>query len=290
MEAASLLFGEKYEKLRRFILDKGRSGVAIAFSGGVDSSTLAAVCRKLLGDMVAAVTVVSPLHPPEEIEDACRVAREIGVRHLLVEGNQLSDENFVRNTEDRCYHCKKSMLKTLRIVANELGFEAIFEGTSFSDLEGHRPGWKAVIEADRVYSPWVEARFTKDEVRALARTLGLSVHDKPPTACLATRIPFNERITVEKLVRVGKAEAIVRRAAGVRQVRVRDHCGLARIEVGRSELEKMLRLDVLDTVAGELKKLGFNYVTLDLEGYREGSMLLTAGSSSRQAGLQSDKL
>ncbi|MEM1658097.1 MAG: ATP-dependent sacrificial sulfur transferase LarE [Candidatus Jordarchaeales archaeon] len=279
MEAALLVFGDKYDRLRRFILDKGRNGVVVAFSGGVDSSTLAAVCRRLLGDKAAAVTVVSPLHPPEEVEEACRVAREIGVRHLLVEGDQLSDENFVRNMEDRCYHCKKGMLKTLRKVADELGFEAIFEGTSFSDLGGHRPGWKAVIEVDRVYSPWVEARFTKDEIRAFARALGLSVHDKPSTACLATRIPFNERITVEKLVRVGRAESVVKRIAGVRQVRVRDHCGLARIEVSRSELERMLSLEVLDSVARELKKLGFNYVTLDLEGYREGSMLLTARGS-----------
>ncbi|MBS7288811.1 MAG: ATP-dependent sacrificial sulfur transferase LarE [Candidatus Freyarchaeota archaeon] len=266
---------EKYERLKKFILDKGCRGVVVAFSGGVDSSTLAAVCRELLDDKVVVATVVSPLLPQEEVEDAGRVAGEIGVRHVLVECDILSDENFVRNSEDRCYFCKRRVLRALKKVAGERGLGVVFEGTSLSDLERHRPGWRAVAEEESVYSPWVEAGFTKEEVRRLARMLGLSVHDKPSMACLASRIPFNERITVERLVRIGRAEAAVRRITGVRQVRVRDHGGLARIEVERDEVKRFLDAEVVRNIVEELKGLGFKYVTLDLEGYREGSMLLT---------------
>ncbi|MEM3511896.1 MAG: ATP-dependent sacrificial sulfur transferase LarE [Candidatus Jordarchaeales archaeon] len=275
MEASQLSFDEKYDKLRKFILDKGRRGVVVAFSGGVDSSTLAAVCRNLLGDRVVAVTAVSPLYPSEEVEEASKVAREIGVRHLLVESDEFSDENFVRNPEDRCYYCKKSLLRALKRIAGDLGLGAVFEGTNLSDLKGHRPGWRAVSEEGDVYSPWVEAGFTKEEIRRLAGIIGLSVRDKPSMACLASRIPFNERITVERVVRVGRAEAAVKRIAGVRQVRVRDHNGLARIEVEEGEVKRLFDVEVMRRIAEELKTLGFKYVTLDLEGYREGSMLLT---------------
>lgn len=275
MEASPLSFDEKYDKLRKFILDKGRGGVVVAFSGGVDSSTLVAVCRNLLGDRVVAVTAVSPLYLSEEVEEASRVAREIGVRHLLVESDEFSDENFVRNTEDRCYYCKKNLLRTLKRIAEDLGLGAVFEGTNLSDLKGHRPGWRAVSEERDVYSPWVEAGFTKEDIRKLAGIIGLSVHDKPSMACLASRIPFNERITVERVVRVGRAEATVKRIAGVRQVRVRDHNGLARIEVEGSEVKRLFDVEIMRRIAEELKTLGFKYVTLDLEGYREGSMLLT---------------
>jgi len=275
-------FDEKYDRLRKFILSKGEKGAVVAFSGGVDSSTLVAVCRRLLGDTVVAVTAVSPLYPPEEVEEAVRVAREIGVKHILIESNELSDENFVRNPEDRCYYCKKNLLRTLKKVAGELGFGVVFEGTSFSDLRGHRPGWRAVVE-EGVYSPWVEARFMKEDIRKLARMIGLFVHDKPSMACLASRIPFNERITVERVVRIGRAEATVKRTAGVKQVRVRDHNGLARIEVDESEMEKLLDTKLLRRIAEELKRLGFKYVTLDLEGYREGSMLLMLKNSSQKA-------
>lgn len=270
-------FDEKYDRLKKFILDKGGGGVVVAFSGGVDSSTLAAVCHSLLGDRVVAVTSVSPLHPQEEVEGAVRVAREIGVRHLLIESDEFSDEDFVRNPEDRCYYCKRSLLRALKRVAEELGFGVVFEGTSLSDLRGHRPGWRAIAEEESVYSPWVEAGFTKEDIRKLARMIGLSVHDKPSMACLASRIPFNERITVERVVRVGKAEAAVKRIAGVRQVRVRDHNGLARIEVDENEMKQLLNIELMRKIAEELKRLGFKYVTLDLEGYREGSMLLTLG-------------
>ena len=268
----------KYEALKRFIEEKGKDGVVIAFSGGVDSTTLAAVSHSVLRDRAVAVTAQSPTYTPEELEEAKKAAKEIGIRLIVVETDELSDENFSRNPENRCYYCKKALLMRLRQVADELGVKAVFEGTNFSDLTDHRPGFKAVKETENVYSPWVEAEFTKEEIRVVAKKLGLSVQNKPPLACLASRIPYYERITAEKLNRIGKAEQIIRKIAGAKQLRVRDHNGLARIEVGRNERSILCNVEVLDKIASALKRLGFKYVTIDVEGYRTGSMLLTIDS------------
>ena len=265
----------KYEALKRFIEEKGKDGVVIAFSGGVDSSTLAAVSHSILRDRVVAVTAESPTYTAEELEEAKKVAKEIGIRLIVVETDELSNENFSKNPENRCYYCKKALLERLQKVAKELGFKAVFEGTNFSDLTDHRPGFRAVKEMKNVYSPWVDTRFTKEEIRALARKMGLSVQNKPPLACLASRIPYYERITAEKLNRIGKAEQIIRKITGAQQLRVRDHNGLARIEVGRDERKLLCNVEILDKIACDLKRLGFKYVTVDLEGYRTGSMLLT---------------
>ena len=274
-------FLEKYEKLKRFITSKGKDGVVIAFSGGVDSSTLAAICHNVLGEKAVGVTAVSPVYPPEEIEEAKRVAREIGIKHILIETNELVNGNFVRNPENRCYYCKKELLYHLQGIAKRLGFKAIFEGTNFSDLGGHRPGFRAVKEIENVFSPWVENKFTKEEIQALAKKLGLSVHSKPAFACLATRIPFGERITREKLKMIGEAERIIKEISGVKQIRVRNHNGLARIEAGRNERNLLFNTELLNKIAIELKKLGFKYVTLDLEGYKTGSMLRTMKNTRR---------
>ncbi|HVP92155.1 MAG TPA: ATP-dependent sacrificial sulfur transferase LarE [Acidobacteriota bacterium] len=266
---------EKYKKLTRYIKEKGKDGVVIAFSGGVDSSTLAAVSHNILGEKAVAVTAESPTYTPEELEEARKVAREIGVKLYIVETDELSNENFNKNPENRCYYCKKELLERLTEVAKELGLKAVFEGTNFSDLTDHRPGFKAVKEMENVYSPWVDTQFTKEEIRAIAKKIGLSVQNKPPLACLASRIPYNERITAEKLKRIGKAEQIIRKVTGVQQLRVRDHNGLARIEVGKDERKLFCNVKILDRIAADLKKIGFKYVTVDLEGYRTGSMLLT---------------
>lgn len=192
----------KYNKLRRFIKEKGKEGAIVAFSGGVDSSTLAAVCFDVLGDHVVALTAKSATYPCEELDDAERVAVEIGMKHYVVETHELSDENFVCNPENRCYYCKGELLDVFRDFAIKLNFKAIFEGTNSSDLSGHRPGFKAVGERENVFSPWVEAKFTKEDIRELAGELGLSVHDKPASPCLASRIPYGERITEERLRRI----------------------------------------------------------------------------------------
>lgn len=265
----------KYEALKRFIENKGKNGAVIAFSGGVDSTTLVAVSHSILRDKAVAVTAQSPTYTPEELKEAKKAAKEIGIRLIVVETDELSDENFSENPENRCYYCKKALLMRLRQVAEELGVKAVFEGTNFSDLADHRPGFKAVKEIQNVYSPWVEAKFTKKEIRAVAKKMGLSVHDKPPLACLASRIPYRERITAEKLNRIGKAEQIIREITSAQQLRVRDHNGLARIEVGKDERSLLCNVEVLDKIAVALKRLGFKYVTIDVEGYRTGSLLLT---------------
>jgi len=273
---------EKYERLRRFIEEKGRYGVVIAFSGGVDSSTLAAVCYDVLGERAVAVTAKSLTYPSEEMDEAEKIAKEIGIKHYVVETDELSNENFIKNPENRCYYCKGELLDSLQGFAQKLGFKAIFEGTNFSDLSGHRPGFKAIKERENVFSPWAENEFTKDEIRALAQELGLSVHDKPALACLASRIPFGEQITEQRLNRVGRAEQIVKKISGVRQLRVRDHNGLARIEVDRDERNLLFNVGIIDKIAEDLKQLGFKFVTMDLEGYRTGSMTATIKTGGDQ--------
>ena len=269
-------YSEKYEILRRFIEEKGAGGVVVAFSGGVDSSTLAAVCYDVLGDKVVAVTAESPTYLSAELDDAKRVAREIGVKHHIIETDEFSQQDFVQNPENRCFYCKTELLDSSLSYAYEIGFTTVFEGTNFSDLGGHRPGFEAVKDDKNVFSPWVEAEFTKDEIRALAKGIGLSVHDKPSLACLASRIPFGENITMEKLTRVGSAEQFIKNVFGIRQIRVRDHDGLARVEVGKDERHLLFDVGSLDAVVDKLKSLGFDFVTFDMEGYRTGSMLVTA--------------
>ncbi len=266
---------DKLEKLRQFIKDKGEGGVVVAFSGGVDSSTLTAVAHEVLGDKVVAVTAKSPTYTSAELDEARQLAKCIGVKLFIVETSELDNPDFSRNPENRCYFCKKELLQTLVNFAHTIGFQAVFEGTNFSDLKDHRPGFQAVKENPCVYSPWMTNGFNKDEIRAVAKQMDLSVHDKPAQACLASRIPFNEKITAEKLRRVEKAEEAIKAIVPVKQLRVRDHNGLARIEIPKAERELFFESGVLDKVVEALKGLGFKYVTFDLEGFRSGSMLKT---------------
>jgi len=265
---------KKDERLKRYIEGKGKNGVVIAFSGGVDSATLAAVCHNVLGEKAVAVTAKSPTYTSEEMEGAIKIAKEIAIEHYFVETDTLSNENFAKNPENRCYYCKTELLECLQKFAHEKGLGVIFEGTNFSDLGGHRPGFKAVKERENVFSPWMENEFTKDEIRAMAKKLGLSIYDKPASSCLASRIPFGECITEERLQRVAEAERIIKSTSNVRQLRVRDHNGLARVEVGRDEMALLFDDAITDKIVEKLKQLGFNFITLDLEGYRTGSMLI----------------
>jgi uncharacterized protein len=265
----------KIDELKSFIAEKGKNGVVIAFSGGVDSATLAAISHQVLGEKAVAVIAQSPTYTTEELREAKQTAKDIGIKLYITHTNELENPEFTKNPENRCYHCKKELLQKLAAFAREHGFAAVFEGTNFSDLADHRPGFRAVQEAKGVWSPWVAAKFSKTEIRLVAKNLGLRVHDRPALACLASRIVFGEKITAEKLQRIETAEQVIRQIVGVEQVRVRDHNGLARIEVGASERALFFDAAVLDRVAFELKRLGFLYVTFDLEGYRSGSMLKT---------------
>ncbi|MEM5793966.1 MAG: ATP-dependent sacrificial sulfur transferase LarE [Candidatus Aenigmatarchaeota archaeon] len=265
----------KYEELKKFIAEKGKDGVIVAFSGGLDSTTLAEICYEILGEKAIAVTLDSEIYPSQEIKEAKRLARKIGIKHYVLRINHFSDKKFVRNSVERCYFCKRASLVLLQKFARKIGFKVIFEGTNFSELKGHRPGFKAVKEMENVFSPWVECKFKKDEIRILAKKLRLPVYNKPSMACLSSRIPFGDKITKEKLKKIEKAENIVRKLTKAKQVRARMHGNLIRIEVSKEERKLFFNLKVVEKLVRNLKILGFDYITLDLEGYRTGSMLKT---------------
>jgi tRNA-specific 2-thiouridylase/uncharacterized protein len=249
----------------------GREGVLIAFSGGVDSSVVAALAHDALGDDAVACTARSETLPAAELDDAVRVAEEIGIRHELVEFSELDSPAFVENDDQRCYHCRSMRLGAMFDRARELGIDVVCDGTNASDAgEGHRPGLRAVEELD-AYSPLLEHGIEKAQVREIAREYDLSVADKPSMACLSSRIPTGLDVTEERLSRVEKAERLLR-TWGFEQFRVRDHDGLARIEVGESELEAALDPDFVRAARDHIGDCGFDHVTLDLHGYRTGSV------------------
>ena len=246
-------------------------GVLIAFSGGVDSSVVAALAHDALGDDAVACTAKSETLPAAELDDARRVATEIGIRHEVVEFSELDDPDFVANGEDRCYHCRTMRLGRMYEAAHDLGIATVADGTNASDPgEGHRPGLQAVDELE-VRSPLLEAGIEKTEVRAIADDYGLSVADKPSMACLSSRIPTGLEVTDERLSRIEAAERVLREW-GFAQFRVRDHDGLARIEIDPDELDAALNHDFVVAAREHLSELGFDHVTLDLHGYRTGSV------------------
>lgn len=251
-----------------------RGSILIAFSGGVDSSVLAALAHRALGDKAIAVTADSQTLSPGELEGAKAVAKEIGITHKIITYDELGEPGFANNPVDRCYYCKKGLIRELKKFAAKLNVKSIIEGTNISDLKNHRPGHRAVIE-EEAYNPYVEFEVTKEEIRQMARNLGLSVADKPSMACLSSRFPYGQTITSDALMRVGEAENYLR-ARGFRVVRVRDHAGIARIEVMPAEMARFM--EIREEVVAKFKELGFLYVTLDLMGFRSGSMDEVIGS------------
>jgi len=247
-------------------------GVVVAFSGGVDSSTVASLAHRALGEDAVACTAVSETLSEEEYHDTVRVADEIGIRHEVIEYSELNDKEFVQNNEDRCYHCRTGRLREIFSLAEELGFETVADGTnaSDSDPDAHRPGLRAVKEVG-AYSPLLEHGVTNDEVRKIAHELCLSVWDKPSMACLSSRIPHGTEVTENRLSQVERAERVLHERGFV-QFRVRDHDDVARVEIAPEEIEKALDRQTLREIHDEIASVGFEYVALDMKGYRTGSL------------------
>ncbi|SNR45004.1 ATP-dependent sacrificial sulfur transferase LarE [Halorubrum vacuolatum] len=246
-------------------------GVLVAFSGGVDSAVVAALAHDALGEDAVACTARSETLPAAELADARRVAAEIGIRHEVVSFSELDDPDFVANDGDRCYHCRTMRLGRMYETAREIGIGTVCDGTNADDPgEGHRPGLRAVEELS-VVSPLLDAGITKTEVRAIAEAYGLSVADKPAMACLSSRIPTGLAVTEARLTRVERAERVLR-DWGFEGFRVRDHDGLARIEIAPDELKRALDPAFATAARERLTDLGFDYVTIDLAGYRTGSV------------------
>ncbi|MDR1317730.1 MAG: ATP-dependent sacrificial sulfur transferase LarE [Spirochaetales bacterium] len=258
---------EKYDRLVACIAACGSA--AVAFSGGVDSSFLCYAAKKALGSRALAITVVSPMLPKSEIECADMVARAVGIEHVLIEESEI-DAQVAANPKDRCYHCKKIEFGNILRVAGERGIAAVLDGSNMDDLGDYRPGLRALEEL-RIVSPLREAGLTKAEIRELSRRFGLLTWDKPAFACLASRIPYGETISREKLDRIEKAEEALR-SYGLRQFRVRSHGNIARIEVAPDERKLFFDTEILDEISRRLKSFGFLYAALELEGYRMGSM------------------
>lgn len=244
--------------------------VAVAYSGGVDSTFLARACYAALGDRALAVTIRSPLLPEWETREAIEVARAIGIRHEVVGGREMEDPRFAGNPRNRCYFCKAGRFGMLRALAEERGIAHLVHGEVADDLDDYRPGAEAARELG-VRAPLQELGFTKAEVRALSREWGLPTWDKPSSPCLATRIPYGEAVTPEKLHTVEAAESVLR-DAGFRQLRVRHHGEIARVEVMPEEMSRLQDAPLRERILDAFRALGFRYVTLDLAGFRSGSM------------------
>ena len=257
---------EKTQALKETIAAKG--SMLVAFSGGVDSTLLAVLAKEVLGNNTACVLLDSPVVPRAAVEQARQIARELGLELDIISVPLMEQEEFRKNPANRCYRCKKISAVYLKQLAEELGLAYIADGINVSDMDEHRPGLAASDEEGIVH-PFIESRITKQEIREIAREYGLSVWQKPSAACLSSRIPYGEEITREKLRMIEEAEAFLE-SQGFGQLRVRLHGTIARIEVHKEEMGKIL--DMQPAVVKKLKSIGFSYVTLDLEGYRSGSM------------------
>ena len=269
---------QKWDYLRSLLT--GMKGAVLAYSGGVDSSVLLRAASEVMGPNLIAVTAISETYPPGELEPAKQFAAALEVRHLVLSTAELVRDEFARNAPDRCFHCKSELFSKLRQIADSEGIAHILDGSNADDVHDYRPGRTAAREL-AVRSPLAEAGLTKQDIRSLARRMNMPMWDKPSLACLSSRIPYGTRITLDLLRKIQAAEDIVR-AVGIRQVRVRHHGDIARIEVSQEDLLRFSAAEVRQRVVAAFKELGYVFICLDLEGYRTGS--LNAVLEKKEAG------
>ena len=259
---------EKLRKLRDNI--KAIKSVVVAFSGGVDSSLVAKVCYDVLGDKAIAVTARSETYPAYEYEEAKKIAKEIGILHMTIDTSELGIKGFADNPPNRCYFCKSELFGKLKEIARAKGYKNVADGANYDDTNEYRPGSDAAKELE-VRSPLKESGLRKADIREISKFLGLSNWDKPSYACMSSRFPYGESITEEKLAIVSEAEKYLR-GIGLKQFRVRHHDTIARIEVLPKDIPMLLQNGRRTELVKKFKEIGYKYITIDMEGYRSGSM------------------
>ena len=260
--------GAKLEKLKSIVEDM--ESVVIAFSGGVDSTFLLKLCQDVIGDRAIAVTAISPTYPTHEFDEAKKLAAHIGSRHIVIESNELDIPGFSENSPRRCYFCKSELFELLKSEAEKLGLTYVVDGANCDDLNDYRPGRDAAKELG-VRSPLIEAGMNKEDIRILSKKMGLPTWNKPSFACLSSRFPYGTGITADRVDMVAACEDVLRELS-FSQFRVRYHGDVARVELESRDFDRFLSQEVKSIVLERFKGEGFKYISLDVEGYRTGSM------------------
>lgn len=258
----------KFERLTNLLREK--EGLLVAFSAGVDSTFLLKIAHMVMGENAIALTASSPTAPPGELEAAKEFAKNLGCRHIILDSHEMANPSFAQNPVNRCFFCKDELYRICREQADQLGIATVVDGTNLDDLKDHRPGLKAANEWG-VRHPLVEAEMTKEDIRRYSRALDLPTWDKPSSPCLSSRFPYGTEITFDRLKKVAACEVFMKELR-FREFRVRYHGDLARIEVSPNEIDRLFDREIRDAIVRKFKEIGFNYVSLDLQGFRSGSL------------------